>query len=126
VRSDGLATKIVCRRGENTVEEVLKVEKQLRKKLQIRKPLLMQRKDWINFKAETHCHICEKALVQNPFWTQYRFMTEIGGSYCAQAHKRFCFKDKFIGPKIKLQPLNEINKWIKNSQEDCIAENPWL
>lgn len=47
-------------------------------------------------------------------------MTEMGGSYCGQAHKRCFFKDKFIGPKNKPQPLNEIDKWVKENQEDCL------
>jgi len=86
VRSDGLTTKIVCRRGENTVEEFLKVllivEKQLRKKLEIRKSLLMQRKDWINFKAETHCYICEKPLVKEKRLDSMPIYEADTGSYC--------------------------------------------
>ena len=91
VRSDGLATKIVCLRGENTVEEflraLLKVEKQLRKMLEIRRPLLMQREDWINFKAETHCHICEKPLVKETFLDSMPIYEADTGSYCGQTHK---------------------------------------
>jgi len=129
VRGDGLANKIVCRRGENTVEEflkaLLKVEKQLRKKLEISKPLLMQQEDWINFKAETHSHICEKPLVKEKFLDSNPIFETDTGSYCGQTRKKCHYSVKFIGPRNEAQPQTEMDKWIKNSEEDrlCCGES---
>ena len=98
------------------MKALLKVEKQLRKKLEIRKPLLMQRKDWINFKAETHCHICEKPLVKETFLDSMPIYEADTGSYCGQTHKKCHYSVKFIRPRNEPQPLTEIDKWIKNNK----------
>ena len=41
-------------------------------------PFLMQREDWMNFKAETDCQICEKPLVKEKhFLIPYQFIMQI-------------------------------------------------
>jgi len=35
---------------------------------------------------------------------------------CKKCH----YSVKFIGPRNELQPLTEIDKWVKHSQEDCL------
>ena len=53
--------------GENAVEEFLKTilqaEDKIRGKVETHKPILMQEQDWVDFKEDTHSHICEKALI---------------------------------------------------------------
>lgn len=39
------------------------------------------------------------------------------GSYCGQAQKKCYLNEKFVGPRDKTQPLDQIDEWIKNSQE---------
>lgn len=34
--------------------------------------------------------------------------------------KKCYFNEKFIGPRNKTQPLDQIDKWIKNNREDCL------
>ena len=35
------------------------------------------------------------------------------GSYCGQAKKKCYFNEKFVGPRDKTQPLDQIDEWIK-------------
>ena len=105
---------------EEFLKAILLEEEKIRKDLRTIVPISMQKQDWIDFNKATHCHICEKALVKESFLDSVPVYDQNGGRYCGQAHKRSCFKDKFIGPKNKPQPLNEIDKWIKESQEDCL------
>ena len=45
------------------MEEFLQAEDKIRGKVETHKPILMQEQDWVDFKEDTHSHICEKALI---------------------------------------------------------------
>ena len=73
----------------------------------------MWERDYIDFNKATHCHICKKSLVKESFSDPSSFCERDGGSYCGKAHKKCHYMEKFIGPRNKPQPLDEVDKWIK-------------
>lgn len=58
--------------------------------------------------------------MRESFLDSFSVYDKNSGSYCEQAHKKCPFKEKCIGPRNKLQPLDNVDKYIKNSQEDCL------
>ena len=79
VRSDGEVTGSKVYRGENVVgtflSNILQEETAIRESLAALKPIVMTTKDWEKFKNATDCHICNKSLIKDDFFTLYLFGT---------------------------------------------------
>lgn len=96
-----------------------KQEERIRKELRKAVPIKMEQDDWEDFNIATNCHICEKPQVIECFLDSMSVYDPNTEEYCQQAHKRCHFKDKFIRSKFQPKPLDKVDKWIKDNQEDC-------
>lgn len=128
--SGGEATETKFYRGDNAWEEFLKTilreEKKIRGELRKAVPIKMGQEDWEDLNLATNCHICKKPLMRESFSDSFSVYDKNSGSYCGQAHKKCHYREKFIEPRYKLQPLDKMHKWIKNGQKDCLYRlKPW-
>lgn len=102
------------------LKAILLEEEKIRKDLENSQPILKQEQDWVNFRETTHCHISGKALVKESILDSLPVYDRDKGSYCGQAHTKCLYKEIFIGSRKRPQPLDKVDEWIKNSQEDCL------
>ena len=126
VRSDGQTFGPYTYRGEDAVFAFLGYlqnhEREMRKEMQNKSPLVMTNYDWQKHKSAGECHICNNSLYKDLYLDLMAVYDPDSGKYSGQSHKRCCFgaMKNFIGSKRERKPKDAIDQWIANTQEKCL------
>ena len=126
VRSDGQTFGLYTYRGKDAVFVFLRYlkdhEREMRKDMENKRPLVMTNEDWQKYRNAGECHICNKSLYKDIYLDSMGVYDPVSGKYSGQSHRKFyhqAVNNRYV-PYERRQPKDEIDKWIANTQEECL------
>ena len=125
-RSDGQTFGSFKYRGEDAVYKfltsLLKHEEKMREDMANKRPLVMTKEDWKNYKNAAECHICSKSLYKDLYLDSMEVYDPDSGKYCGQSHRR-CYhqaaNNRYATREIR-KPKDAIDQWIIINQKTCL------
>ena len=126
VRSDEQIKSPKIYRGEDAVYKfltsLLEDEKEMRKNMANKRPLVMTNGDWQKYRNAAECHICNKSLYKGLYLDSMEVFDPDSGKYCGQSHRR-CYQkaaNNRYAPREIRKPKDYIDQWITINQETCL------